>query len=86
MGRGVSNDLEFVCAFGHEVALAQLERARGQLNAFSALARRLASAMPSEHEWESTLRALQEQARSLLATPQIELSAVGAELRDGARP
>jgi polysaccharide deacetylase 2 family uncharacterized protein YibQ len=86
MGRGVSNDLEFVCAFEHEVARAQLERARGQLNAFSALARRLASARPSEHERESTFRPLQEQARSLLATPQIELSAVGAELRDGARP
>ena len=83
MGRGVGNDLEFVYAFGHQVAL---ERARGQLNPTLALVRPLARTRPHEHESERTYRALQEQARSLLATPQIRPPAVWAELRDGARP
>jgi len=82
MGRGVGNDLEFVYAFWHEVAL---ERARGQLNPTLALVRPLAWTRPREHESERTYRALQE-ARSLLATPQIRPPAVWAELRDGARP
>jgi len=86
MGHGVGNDLEFICAFEHEVALAQLQRAREQMNAFSALARRLAWATAREYGWEHSYQALQEQARSLLTTPQIGPSAVGAELRDGARP
>jgi hypothetical protein len=49
---GVCQDrkVEFVYAFEHEDALAQLERARGQLNALSALVRQLAWTRPREHE------------------------------------
>jgi hypothetical protein len=63
-----------------------LERARGQLNALSALVRRFARTRPREYEWEHSYRALQEQVRALLATPQMGTPAVEAELRDGARP
>lgn len=78
--------VEFVYAFEHEDALAQLARARGQLNALSALVRRLASTKPREHAWEDSYRALQEQARALLATLQMGHPNAGAELRDRARP
>jgi uncharacterized protein YigA (DUF484 family) len=64
--------VELVYAFEHESALAQLELARGQVKVLSALVRRLASTRPREHEWEHSYRALQEQARALLATLSVE--------------
>src|SRR6202162_3573940 len=74
---GICQDrkVEFVYAFDYEDALAQLELSRGQVSALSALVRRLASTKPREHEWEHSYRALQEQARALLAA-----------LRDGRPP
>jgi hypothetical protein len=85
---GVCQDrkVEFVYAFEHEDALAQLQLARGELSALSALVRRLASTRPREHEWENSYRALQAQARALLATLQMGPPNAGAEPRDGARP
>ncbi|HEX8012097.1 MAG TPA: hypothetical protein VF814_14355 [Casimicrobiaceae bacterium] len=66
---GVCQDrkVELVYASEHEQALAQLERARGHVNALSALVRRLAATTPREREWEHSYRALQAQARKLLA-------------------
>ena len=85
---GICQDrkVEFVYAFEHEDALAQLSLARGQVSALSTLVRRLASTKPREHEWEHSYRALQAQARALLATLQVGSAAAGAELRNGARP
>ena len=85
---GICQDrkVEFVYAFDYEDALAQLELSRGQVSALSALVRRLASTKPREHEWEHSYRALQEQARALLATLQDGLPPAEAELRDRARP
>jgi hypothetical protein len=85
---GICQDrkVEFVYAFDHEDTLAQLELARGKVSALSALVRRLASTKPREHEWEHSYRALQEQARALLATLQEGPPPAEAELRDRARP
>jgi len=82
---GICQDrkVEFVYAVEHEDALAQLALARGQVSALSALVRRLASTKPREHEWEHSYRALQEQARALLASLQLSPSAARAELRGG---
>lgn len=65
---GVCQDrkVEFVYAFEHDEALAQLEVARRELNALSGLVRRLAWTKPHDDEWEHSYRALQEQARSIL--------------------
>jgi hypothetical protein len=85
---GICQDrkVEFVYAFEHEDALAQLALARAQVSALLALVRRLAWTKPREREWEHSYRALQEQARELLATLQMGPAAVEPELRHGARP
>ena len=59
--------VEFVHAFEHEEALAQLELARRQASALEALARRLVSTNPHKGGWEATYCAMQKQARSTLA-------------------
>ncbi len=84
---GVCQDrkVEFVYASEHDEALAELELARGQVAALLALVRRLASTKPRAHEWEHSYRALQEQARSLLATLQKALPPVAAARRDEAQ-
>lgn len=84
---GICQDrkVEFVYAFEHEDALAQLALARAQVSALLALVRRLAWTKPREREWEHSYRALQEQARELLATLQMGPAAVGAGPRPGAR-
>jgi hypothetical protein len=66
---GVCQDrkIELVYAFEHEKALAQLGVARLQLDALGALVRRLAWTKPRTDEWEHSYRALQEQARRILA-------------------
>jgi len=66
---GVCQDrkVEFVYAYEHQAALAQLEVARWRASALEALARRLACTNPHADAWESTYRAMQEQARSTLA-------------------
>lgn len=84
---GICQDrkVEFVYAFEYEGALAQLELARGQVRTLLTLVRRLAWTRPRDREWEHSYRVLQEQARALRARLQIGPSAVGTELRDGAR-
>ncbi len=66
---GVCQDrkVEFVYAYEHEEALAQLQVARRRASALEALARRLAYTNPHKDGWETTYRAMQEQARSTLA-------------------
>jgi len=66
---GICEDrkVEFVYAVEHDDALAQLDLARAQVIGLSAVVRRLASTKPREHEWEHSYRALQQQARTLLA-------------------
>jgi hypothetical protein len=85
---GICQDrkVEFVYAFEHEDALAQLALAHTQANALLALVRRLAWTKPREREWEHSYRALQEQARELLATLQMGPATAGVEPRHGARP
>ncbi len=72
---GVCQDrkVEFVYAFEHEQALAQLKVARQQAEALGALVRRLARTNPHDDAWEHSYRALQGQARGILAS--IESSA-----------
>lgn len=74
---GVCQDrrVEFVYAFEHEEALAQLARARRQAEALGALARQLAWATPHDGEWERSYRAMQSQARRALS----ELNGVSQE-------
>ena len=55
-------------AFEHEEALAQLKVARRQAEALGVLVRRLARTNPHNDAWEHSYRALQEQARGLLAS------------------
>lgn len=74
-------DVEFICAFEYDDALAQPELARGQVSVLLILVRRLAWTTPRGYEWEHSDRALQ--AHALLATPQMGPSV--AELCDGAR-
>ena len=69
---GICEDrkVEFVYASEHEDAMACLELASSQVRALSALVQRLASTTPRSGEWEQSYRALQAQARALLATLQ----------------
>ena len=69
---GICEDrkVEFVYATEHEDAMARLELASTQVSALSAFVRRLASTTPRKGEWEQSYRALQAQARTLLATLQ----------------
>ena len=66
---GVCQDrkVEFVYATRTKEALAQLDLARRRASALEALARRLACTNPHKDGWETTYRAMQEQARSMLA-------------------
>lgn len=63
---GVCQDrkVEFVYAVEHAAALAEVQQQASQL---TALVRKLACITPRDGEWERTYRALQEQARRLLA-------------------
>ena len=67
---GVCQDrkVEFVYAFEHEEALAQLKVAHQQVEVLEALVRRLARTNPHNDAWEHSYRALQEQARGILAS------------------
>lgn len=58
------NRIEIVYGFEHEKAL---EAERSRAAGFEALARRIATVTPRDSEWERTYRALQEEARRLLA-------------------
>ena len=66
---GVCQDrkVEFVYAFEHEEALAQLDLASRRASALEALARRLACTNPHKDGWETSYRAMQQQARAMLA-------------------
>jgi hypothetical protein len=68
------NRIEIVYGFEHEEAL-RAERSRSA--ALEALARSIAAITPRDGEWERTYRALQEQARRLLANG--EAAAAGGE-------
>jgi hypothetical protein len=83
---GICEDrkVELVYGFEHEEALARLELASSQVIALSALVRRIASTKPRDGEWEHSYRALQEQARALLATLQTT-AAAGARAASTAR-
>lgn len=65
---GVCQDrkVEFVYAEEYEAAMAQLALVREQVKVFKALAHLLAWSKPHDGEWESSYRALQEQARRIL--------------------
>jgi hypothetical protein len=66
---GVCQDrkVSFVHADEHDEVCAQLEATRRRLGALEALARRLARTTPRGDGWESSYRAMQAQARTLLA-------------------
>lgn len=67
---GVCKDrkVEFVYAAEYEAALAELEQERQRSKALAVLARQLAWSTPNEGGWERSYRAMQEQARKILAT------------------
>lgn len=66
---GVCQDrkVEFVYASEYKEALAQLNLARRRASTLEALARRIACTNPHKDAWETSYRAMQEQARSMLA-------------------
>ncbi|MFZ5556441.1 MAG: hypothetical protein ACOZDY_06935 [Pseudomonadota bacterium] len=66
---GVCQDrkAEFVRAEDYDETLAELERARRQLDVLNAVARQIAFTHPRDGEWESAYRALQARARAALA-------------------
>lgn len=67
---GVCQDrrVEFVYAFEYEETLAALEAERRRANALETLVRQLVRTTPSEGGWERSYRAMQDQARKVLAT------------------
>jgi len=67
---GICQDrrVEFVYAFELRETERELASAQRERDALSALARRLAWSHPRDDEWERSYRALQAQARELLAT------------------
>ena len=67
---GICQDrkVEFVYAFEHAQALAQVDQARKQVAALGALVRKLVSTMPRDGEWQRSYLALQDEARRMLAT------------------
>ena len=77
---GVCQDrkVEFVYAFEHEEALAQLKVAHQQVEVLEALVRRLARTNPHNDAWEHSYRALQEQARGILASTESGAPELGA--------
>jgi len=66
---GVCQDrkVEMVYASVHDEALVQAEQLRRRIAALEALVRQIATTTPREGEWERGYRALQTQARRLLA-------------------
>ena len=60
--------VELVYADEHEAALARLEVARSKVNVLEAVVRRLAGTKPHAGEWEHSFRAMQDQARAVLAS------------------
>ena len=68
---GICQDrrVEFVYATEHEQVLQQLALARQRTAALEGLVRRLATTTPHGAGWERSYRALQTQARSVLAGP-----------------
>ena len=65
---GICQDrkVEFVYAFEHEAALAQLQLSSRQVNA---LVRQLVVTHPHDDGWEKSFRAFQQRARAILAAP-----------------
>lgn len=59
--------VEFVYAFEHRDVRAEAARTARQARALAALARRIAWTTPREGEWNASWRALQRDARRLLA-------------------
>ena len=74
---GVCQDrkVDLVYATEHEDALTRLAFARRHVNALEGLVRRFASTTPREGEWEHSYRALQDQARRVLAALAIDSAA-----------
>jgi hypothetical protein len=68
---------EFVHAADYDAVLAQLSRARAQVQELTALLYQLAHTMPRESGWELTYRAMQVRAKQALA-------ALGADVKPGA--
>ena len=66
---GVCEDrkVEFVYAFLHDEVIAQAGLIRQHAKALEVLVRRLACTTPRDGEWERSYRALQNQARRILA-------------------
>jgi hypothetical protein len=67
---GICQDrkVEFVYAFEHEEALAQLTGALTRIDELEAIAYQLAWTKPRTGEWEHSYRALQQRARKILAS------------------
>jgi hypothetical protein len=78
---GVCQDrkVEFVYAFEHEEALAQLTGALTRIDELEAIAYQLAWTKPRTGEWEHSYRALQQRARKILAS----ISATSPPLANG---
>jgi hypothetical protein len=66
---GVCQDrrVEFVYAFEYEEVLAALEAERQRSKVFKDMVRQLARTTPNEGGWERSYRAMQDQARKILA-------------------
>ncbi|MFO1316993.1 MAG: hypothetical protein U1F58_15470 [Burkholderiales bacterium] len=66
---GICEDrkVEFVYAFEHRAALANAERMAQRIEALERLARTLARTTPRNGAWEASWRALQREARQVLA-------------------
>lgn len=66
---GVCQDRKvlLVSMHDHEEALAEIQRTYGQLQDLQAVLSRLAMSTPRPGQWESSYRALQDEARRLLA-------------------
>ncbi|MCK9381691.1 MAG: hypothetical protein M0P95_11605 [Sulfuritalea sp.] len=66
---GICQDrrVEFVYAAEYEEALAELERERQRAKTLATLVRQLASTTPNAGGWEGSYRAMQNQARRMLA-------------------
>jgi len=56
----------------HEAALAEIQRAYGELQDMRVVLSQLALSTPHAGQWESSYRALQEKARRVLATDRNE--------------
>jgi len=65
---GVCEDhrIEMVYALEHDAAMAEAKRVGRQADALEAFVRRFALTRPREGQWETSYRALQEQARRIL--------------------